>query len=102
MSADNGWQRQAVLAVMGSLMAYNFYGRIEDAANIQSMKQEIVQLKSETRDIWTKYNADIKEKTDMMMKMADYMISNEQRFGEVDQRISEVELNNIKRWLDSQ
>lgn len=96
MAKDEGWQRQAVLAVMGSLMAYNFYGRIEDAANIQAMQQEIKQIKGEQRDLWGKYNADIDEKGQMMMNMANYMIEQEKVHSELRQETSRVELELAK------
>ena len=96
MSLSDIDQKTAVMGIMGSLMAYNFYGRIEDAANIQSMQQEIIQLKGEQRDLWGKYNADISEKTSMMMDMADYMFEQERVHGELQQEINQVELNYYK------
>ncbi len=89
-------QKQAAMAIMGSLMAYNFYGRIEDAANIQAMQQEIIQLKSEQRDLWGKYNDNEKEKGAMMMNMADYMIEQEKVHSELRQETSRVELELTK------
>jgi len=77
-------------------MAYMFYGRIEDASNIQTIQQEIIQIKSEQRDLWGKYNADIDEKGAMMMNMANYMIEQEKVHSELRQETSRVELELTK------
>jgi hypothetical protein len=100
MSISDMDGKTAVMGIFGSLLAYMFYGRIQDASDIQSLKQEMIQVKTEQVDLWSKYNDDIKEKGQMMMNMANYMIEEEKAKGELGKEISRVELENIKAWLE--
>jgi len=100
MSISDIDQKTMAMGVMASLMAYMFYGRIQDASDIQAIKQELIQLKTEQVDLWGKYNDDIKEKSQMMMTMANYMIEQEITHGEMEGKINEVELNSTERWLE--
>ena len=100
MSISDIDQKTAVMGIMGSLMAYMFYGRIQDASDIQSLQQVVVQLKGEQVDLWGKYNEDIKEKGELMFKVADYVIEQEIKRGEADKEMSRIELDNTKQWLE--
>lgn len=95
---ESSWQKNAVLMIMGSLMAYNFYGGIDATSINKSQEGEIVQLKSEQRDLWGKYNDDIKEKMEMIQSMGDYMIEQEKEKSRLQEEISRIELENNKKW----
>jgi len=97
---SDGWQRNAVLGIMGSLMAFNFYGGIDSTSTNKSQDKEIVQMKGELRDLWEKYNENAKEKGELGMKAADYMIDQEIRHGAIEKEVSRVELENKQEWLD--
>ena len=97
MSITDIDSKTAVMGVMGSLMAYMFYGRIQDASDIQSLQQVVIQLKGEQVDLWGKYNEDIKEKGEMMFKFADYMMAEEKEKMRLERMIYELELEVAKK-----
>ena len=92
--------KTAAMGVMGSLMAYMFYGRIEDASNIQALQQAEIQAKSERVDWWGKWNDKIKDDQDKMFKMADYMIEQEKEKAALAKEIQRVELENERQWKE--
>lgn len=98
---SDGWKQQALIAAVGSLTAFNFYGGIDSTSTNKSQDKEIIQMKSELRDLWGKYNENAREKIDMGMRMADYMIEQERIHGDIERKISDVELEATKQWLES-
>lgn len=46
----------SVVAILGSLIAFLFYGHIELASEVHSLQTTVEQSKGELKDIWTKYN----------------------------------------------
>lgn len=97
MSLSDIDSKTAIMGVFGSLLAYMFYGRIQDASDIQSLQQVVVQLKSEQVDLWGKYNEDIKEKGEMMFKVADYMMEEEKEKMRLERMIYELKLEIAKK-----
>lgn len=51
-----------VVTILGSLVAYVFYGFINLSAEVKTMHPVIEQVKSEQNDLWSKYNENQKEK----------------------------------------
>lgn len=100
MSISDIDSKTAVMGVFGSLLAYMFYGRIQDASDIQALKQEMEQVKSEQRDIWTKYNIDQEQEMLIFQKSAEFMVLDANQKADIKAEIKRVELDNTARWLD--
>jgi len=56
MSLDNIDTNQILMGILGSLVGYVFYGHINLEATVSVHNIELLQGKSERRDIWNKYN----------------------------------------------
>jgi predicted Holliday junction resolvase-like endonuclease len=89
-----------VIAIMGSLLAFMFYGRIQDSADIVSLKGQVKQHDSELEDVWNKYN-------DAGTQMMDFMINDAREKEQIKELIKDaqlqakdVELSNLERWLN--
>ena len=46
----------SVVAILGSLIAFLFYGHIELASEVHSLQTTVEQSKGELKNIWMKYN----------------------------------------------
>ncbi|MGV7234623.1 MAG: hypothetical protein ACQ9ET_00050 [Nitrosomonadaceae bacterium] len=57
-----------LMAVLGSLSAFLFYGHIALQDEVDSMNTRLRQAESELDDIWAKYNDEQKSKFDFMEK----------------------------------
>ena len=83
---------QILMAIIGSLTAFMFYGRIQDASDIQSIKQEQVDQSSQLRDIWGKYN-------DAGAQMMNFMIEDARQKEQIKEQILQVKLEEANREL---
>jgi hypothetical protein len=83
----------AVMAIMGSLLAFMFYGRIQDAADIVKLKNEVEQHGSELRDVWGKYN----DAGEMMMN---FRIEDAREKEQIKEKMIQVQLENEKEWKE--
>ena len=90
----------AVMAIMGSLLAFMFYGRIQDAADIIALKGEVIQAKSELRDVWGKYNDAGKQMMDFMINDAREKEQIKELIKDSELKAKDVQLENQERWLE--
>ena len=74
--------KTVLMAVMGSLIGYVFYGFIELSAKVDTMATELHQVQSEQRDLWNKYNQDQQTKFDFAVKFYEYKLEQEQTWKE--------------------
>ena len=83
----------AVMAIMGSLLAFMFYGRIQDAADIIALKGEVGQAKSELRDVWGKYNS-------AGAQFMEHMIEDAREKEQIKEMVKDAQLIETERWLE--
>lgn len=78
-----------VLAVLGSLVAYVFYGFINLSAEVKTLHPVINQVVSEQDDIWNKYNQDQKDKIEFIKNYYEFKVAEEKRWVEFYKQKSE-------------
>lgn len=54
--------KNILLAIVGSLASFLFYGYIETADKLEKVETRLTQAESELDDIWAKYNKSLDEK----------------------------------------
>jgi hypothetical protein len=54
--------KNILLAIVGSLASFLFYGYIETKDQLEKVDTRLTQAESELNDIWTKYNKEQDEK----------------------------------------
>ena len=54
--------KNILLAVVGSLSSYLFYGYIDTKDKLEKVDTRLIQVESELDDIWSKYNKSLDEK----------------------------------------
>jgi hypothetical protein len=69
-----------ILAVAASLTGYVFYGNINLAADVSVIKTNQTQMQSEQRDLWGKYNDDLKEKVVFMKEYYEHKEAEQERW----------------------
>lgn len=84
--------KTATMAIMGSLLAFMFYGRIQDAADIVRLNGEVKQAKSELRDVWGKYNSAGEQ-------YMQHMIQDAREKEQIKEQILQVKLEEANREL---
>jgi len=93
MPLENIDTNQIVMGIFGSLLAFMFYGRIQDAADIVKLTGEVEQHGSELRDVWGKYNEAGKT-------MMDFMIDDARQKEQIKEQILQVKLEEANRELE--
>lgn len=71
-----------VMAVVGSLTAYVFYGHIKTSALVDTIVTKQEQVIGEQKDLWGKYNAEAMYKIEFMKEYYNDKVDNEKRWGE--------------------
>ena len=71
-----------VVTILGSLVAYVFYGFIALNALVQTLIPVIEQSKSEQRDLWNKYNKDQDSKIEFIKDYYEFKVDEEKRWVE--------------------
>ena len=69
-----------VLTVLGSLVAYVFYGFINLSAEVKTMHPVIEQQDSELDDLWGKFNDINSDKVEMMKDYYQFKVDEEKRW----------------------
>jgi len=69
-----------VLAVLGSLVAYVFYGFINLSAEVKTLHPVIKQQDSELDDLWRKFNDINTDKVTMMKDYYQFKVDEEKRW----------------------
>jgi len=54
--------KNILLAVIGSLASFLFYGYIETKDKLEKVDTRLIQAESELNDVWTKYNKEQDDK----------------------------------------
>ena len=85
--------KTATMAIMGSLLAFMFYGRIQDAADIVALKGEVEQHDGELRDVWGKYNV-------AGAQYMEHMIEDAREKEQLKEMILQVKLEEANRELE--
>lgn len=93
MALENIDSNQIIMGIFGSLLAFMFYGRIQDAADIVKLTGEVEQHKGELRDVWGKYN-------DAGKTMMDFMIEDARQKEQIKEEILKVRLEEANRELE--
>jgi hypothetical protein len=70
------------MGALASLVGYVFYGFINLQAKVDTMEAKQIQVMSEQRDLWNKYNADIDKKLDFLQNYMQSKVDNEKRWSE--------------------
>lgn len=68
------------MGALASLVGYVFYGFINLQADFNSSETEQSQIKSEQRDLWDKYNQDLRDKVDFMKEYYSTRLEDEKRW----------------------
>jgi hypothetical protein len=89
-----------LMGIIGSLTAFMFYGRIQDASNIQTLQEKVEQGSGERADLWGKYNNDIEKKFEMYEKMADFMIKDANQKSEIKESVLNLKIEVLERELN--
>lgn len=71
-----------VVTILGSLVAYVFYGFINLSADVKTLHPVIEQIQGEQKDIWNKYNQDQKDKVIFIMDYYQFKVDEEKRWVE--------------------
>ncbi len=100
MSLSNIDSKTAVMAIFGSLLAFMFYGRIQDASDIVMLKEKVAQGESERRDWWTKWNEQIAKDMANFEKMANFMIEDARQKEALKEEILKLDLKIAERELE--
>ena len=83
MSIDNILDgKTMVMAVVGSLTAYVFYGHINLAAEVKTVVTKQEQVVGEQRDLWGKYNNEAMYKVEFMKEYYTDKVNNEKMWAE--------------------
>jgi len=83
MSLDNFIDgKTMVMAVVGSLTAYVFYGHINLSADIKPIGTRLEQVESEQKDLWGKYNDEAMYKIEFMQEYYKDKVANEKRWSD--------------------
>ena len=82
----------AIMAIFGSLLAFMFYGRIQDASDIIRLREQVDQLQTEQLDLWNKYN----KHTESQMK---FMIQDAREKEKIKEIVKDIQLQETERWL---
>lgn len=69
-----------VVAILGSLVAYVFYGFINLSAEVKTLHPVINQMKSEQDDIWKKYNKNQDDKIELIKDYYQFKVDEEKRW----------------------
>jgi hypothetical protein len=93
MSLEKIDTNQIVMAIFGSLLAFMFYGRIQDAADIVQLKEKVEQGDGERIDLWSKYNA-------AGAQYMKHMIEDAREKEQIKEQILQVKLEEANRELD--
>ncbi len=70
------------MGALASLVGYVFYGFINLQAKVDTMDAKQIQVMSEQRDIWNKYNADLDNKLEFLQDYMQSKVDNEKRWSE--------------------
>ena len=97
---DNMDGKTAMMAIMGSLMAFLFYGRIQDAADIVKLNGEVEQHDGELRDVWGKYNTAGAQMMNFMIQDAREKEQIKELIKDAQLQAKDVQLENQDRWLE--
>lgn len=84
---------QILMAILGSLTAYVFYGHINLGAKVETIETKQEQVRSEQRDLWGKYNTSGETITN-------FMINDAREKEQIKESIKEVQLQETTRWLE--
>ncbi len=84
---------QILMAILGSLVAYVFYGHIALEAKVSVHDLQLEQDGSELNDIWGKYNSAGEQ-------MMNFMIRDAREKEELKEEILTLELKESERWLE--
>jgi len=71
-----------VVTILGSLVAYVFYGFINLSAEVKTMHPVIEQVRTEQKDLWNKYNKDQDSKIDFIKDYFKFKVDEEKRWVE--------------------
>ena len=71
-----------VVTILGSLVAYVFYGFINLSAEVKAMRPVIEQMEGEQKDLWNKYNDDDKDKVVFITNYYESRLKSEVRWTE--------------------
>ena len=71
-----------VVTVLGSLVAYVFYGFINLSAEVKTMHPVIEQTRIEQKDLWNKYNKDQDQKIVFIKDYYQFKVDVENRWTE--------------------
>jgi hypothetical protein len=82
-----------LMAIVGSLTAYVFYGHINLEAKVDTIQTKQNQVLSEQRDLWGKYN-------DAGEMITNFMINDAREKEQIKETIKDVELRESERWLE--
>lgn len=93
MSLEKIDTNQIVLGIFGSLLAFMFYGRIQDAADIVQIKEKVEQGDGERLDLWTKYNK-------AGAQYMEHMIEDAREKEQIKEQILQVKLEEANRELE--
>ena len=69
MNADQ--IKNILLAIVGSLASFLFYGYIETKDKLEKVETRLSQAESELDDIWSKYNDSLEEKMNFYKEFRD-------------------------------
>lgn len=81
------------MAILGSLIGYVFYGHIALEAKVSVLEIQLEQVRSETKDIWGKYNS-------AGQQMMDYMIDDARQKEQLKELILQLKLDETERELN--
>lgn len=70
------------MAALASLVGYVFYGFINLQAKVDTMEAKQIQVMTEQRDLWDKYNADMDKKIDFLKTYFNTQVDQEHRWSE--------------------
>jgi|GEM_PF-4240016 len=82
-----------IMAVAASLTGYVFYGHINLNAKVDTIETKQVQVMSEQRDLWGKYNS-------AGETITNFMINDAREKEQIKETIKDVELRETQRWLE--
>ena len=71
-----------LMVILGSLVAYVFYGFIDLSAKVDTIETKQNQVIGEQRDLWDKYNDDQRTKFDFAVKFYEYKLEQENTWKE--------------------
>ena len=82
MSIQDFDTNKILMVILGSLVAYVFYGFIDLSAKVDTIETKQNQVLGEQRDLWNKYNDDQNKKFDFAVKFYEYKLEQEKTWKE--------------------